>query len=257
MKPYLSVIIPAKNEAKRLPTTLIDIDKHLSRADYSYEIIVVDNNSKDATGDIARHFSNMIKNMRVIEAKEPGKGGAVQVGMLEAKGTIRLFTDADNSTSIDQFEKMIPYFSTSGGKEGQYDVVIASRDVPGAKLVPPQPWYRRIGGDVGNLIIQALLLPGIWDTQCGFKAFTEEAAIKIFTNLKTSRWGFDVEVLTLAKYLGYKIKEIPIIWVNDPFSTVGMSAYMQVLWDVLRIKYWIMAGKYDIINSNLQNPDKK
>src|SRR3990167_9291529 len=235
MKPYLSVIIPAKNEAKRLPTTLIDIDKHLSRADYSYEVIVVDNNSKDNTAAVARHFSNMIKNMRVIEAK----------------GTIRLFTDADNSTSIDQFEKMIPYFSTSGGKEGEYDVVIASRDVLGAKLVPPQPWYRRIGGDVGNLIIQALLLPGIWDTQCGFKAFTEEAAIKIFTNLKTSRWGFDVEVLTLAKYLGYKIKEIPIIWVNDPFSTVGMSAYMQVLWDVLRIKYWIMAGKYDIINSNL------
>ena len=249
MKPYLSVSIPAYNEAKRLPTTLIDIDRQLSHADFSYEILVIDNNSKDGTGDVARHFGSMMKNIRVIEGKQPGKGGAVQVGMLEAKGTIRLFTDADNSTSIDQFEKMIPYFSTSGGKDAEYDVVIASRDIEGAKLVPPQPWYRRIGGDVGNLIIQALLLPGIWDTQCGFKAFTEEAALKIFKNLKTHRWGFDVEVLTLGKLLGYKIKEIPVTWVNDPFSSVGMSAYIQVLLDVLKIKYWILAGKYDIIHS--------
>lgn len=246
-KPYLSVIIPAYNEAKRLPTTLIDIDKHLSQADYSYEIIVVNNNSKDATAEVAKQFSQLIKNLRVINVVKPGKGGAVAAGILEAKGNIRIFTDADNSTSIDQFEKMIPYFSAKSGGEGRYDVVIGSRDVKGAKLIPPQPWYRRIMGDIGNLIIQALLLPGIWDTQCGFKALTEEAAVKIFNNLKTSRWGFDAEVLTMAKKLGYKIKEIPVVWVNDLSSHVGASAYIQVLIEVLKIKWWLMTDAYEIL----------
>lgn len=242
MKPYLSVIIPAYNEAKRLPTTLIDIDKHLSRAEYSYEIIVVNNHSTDGTGEVAKRFSELIKNLRVISVDRKGKGGAVAAGMLEAKGNIRVFTDADNSTSIDQFAGMIPYF-----KEG-YNIVIGSRDAEGAKLIPAQPWYRRLSGNIGNLIIQVLLLSGIWDTQCGFKAFTEEAALQIFPNLKISGWGFDVEVLTLAKHLGYKVKEMGITWVNDPFSRVGISAYIQVLIDVLKIKWWIMNNKYEILN---------
>lgn len=127
-KPYLSVIIPAYNEAKRLPLTLIDIDKHLSNADFSYEIIVVDNNSHDATLEVATRFSHIIKNMRVIECKIQGKGAAVKKGMLDAKGSIRLFTDADNSTSVDHFFKMRHLF-----QEG-YDIVIASRDVEGGEV---------------------------------------------------------------------------------------------------------------------------
>jgi dolichyl-phosphate beta-glucosyltransferase len=241
MKPYLSVIIPAYNEAKRLPLTLIDIDKHLSGADYSYEIIVVDDGSKDATEEVVRRFSHLIKNLRLIDNKKNhGKGWVVRQGMLEAKGKIRLFTDADNSTSVDQFNKMIPYF-----REG-YDVVIGSRDIEGAKLVPPQPWHKRLAGDIGNLIIQVLLLPGMWDTQCGFKAFTEEAAKEIFSIAKINRWAFDVEALSLAKKLGYRIKEIPVVWVNDPFSLVKPMAYFQVLWEVLKIKWGIVTNKYKI-----------
>ncbi len=239
MKPYLSVIIPAHNEAKRLPLTLIDIDRHLSRADYSYEIMVVNNGSTDATPEIVKRFSHLIKNLRLMES-EKGKAVAVKAGMLEAKGNIRIFMDADNATSIDQFSKMIPYF-----KDG-YDVVIGSRDVPGSKMVPPQPWYKRLGGDVGNLIIQVLLLPGMWDTQCGFKAFTEEATKKIFPLIKTKRWAFDVELLSLAKCLGYKIKEIPVTWVNDPFSLVKGSTYIQFFLEVLKIKWWMMTNKYNI-----------
>lgn len=111
MKPYLSVIIPAYNEAKSLPLTLIDINKHLSDVDYSYEIIVVDDGSKDATEEVVRRFSHLMKNLRLIDNKQNhGKGWVVRQGMLEAKGEIRLFTDADNSTSIDQFSKMIPFF---------------------------------------------------------------------------------------------------------------------------------------------------
>jgi len=258
-KPYLSVIIPAYNEAKRLPLTLIDIDKHLKNSDFSYEIIVVDNNSTDATSEVVERFSHLIKNLKLIKCNVLGKGAAVKIGMLQSKGEIRLFTDADNSTSIDQFSKMIPYFpargarlpdgqgSAAGGKQG-YDVVFGSRDVKGAKMVPAQAWYKRLAGNIGNLIIQILLLPGLWDTQCGFKAFTESATEKIFPLIKIERWGFDVEILTLAKKLGYKIKEIPVIWVNDPFSRVKLTSYIQVLLEVFKIKWWIMTGKYKISN---------
>ena len=240
MKPYLSVIIPAYNEAKRLPLTLVDIDRHLRGVKYSYEIIIVNNNSTDATAEVVERFSHIIKNLKLMNCKVPGKGAAVKLGMKEAKGEIRLFTDADNSTSIDQFSKMIPYF-----KEG-YDVVFGSRDVKGAKMIPPQPWHKRQAGNIGNLIIQILLLPGIWDTQCGFKAFTEEAALKIFPLMKIERWGFDVEILTLAKLLGYKIKEIPVVWVNDPFSRVKLSSYFQVLLEVFKIKWWTIIDKYNL-----------
>ncbi len=239
MKPYLSVIIPAYNEAKGLPLTLIDIDRHLKSAEYSYEVIVVDNGSTDATTEIVKRFSHLIKNLRLIESPK-GKGVAVQKGMLEAKGEIRLFTDADNSTSVDQFNKMIPYFN-----EG-CDVVVASRDVPGARMIPAQPWYKRFLGNLGNLFIQLLLLPGMWDTQCGFKAFTAEAAEKVFPLMKTSRWGFDVEILALAKKFGYKIKEIPAVWVNNPNSRVKATTYIQVLMEVVKIKWWMVTNKYKV-----------
>ena len=242
-KPYLSVIIPAYNEAKRLPITLIDINKHLSKVDFDYEIIVVDNNSKDATYEIAERFSHLFKNFKIIKCHVPGKGGAVKIGIMEANGEIRIFMDADNATTIDQFNKMIPYFN-----EG-YDIVIGSRDIEGAKLVPPQPWYKRLGGNIGNIIIQILLLPGIWDTQCGFKAFTEKAAKDIFPKIKTFRWGFDVEILSLAKAIGYKMKEIPVIWVNNPFSQVKASAYIQVLLEVFKIKWWLTFNKYKLKNN--------
>lgn len=239
-KPYLSVIIPAYNEAKRLPLTLIDIDKHLKGAGFSYEIIIVNDGSKDATLEIAKRFSHLIKNLKIIDQKNTGKGGAVKRGMMEAKGKIRLFTDADNSTSIDQFNKMIPYLN-----EG-YDIIIGSRDIKGARLIPSQPWHKRIAGNLGNLFIQTLLLRGVWDTQCGFKAFTEEAAEKIFPLIKINHWGFDVEILALSKKMGYKIKEIPVIWINNPFSHVSAMAYLQVLLEVIKIRWWLTTNKYKI-----------
>lgn len=236
---FLSVIIPSYNEAKRLPLTLIDIDKHLSKAPFAYEIIVVDNNSKDATREIANRFSQIIKNVRVIECKIQGKGAAVRKGMLEAKGQIRLFTDADNSVSVDQFTKMIHFFH-----EG-YDVVIGSRDVEGAKMEPPQPWYRILLGNLGNLFIQFMLLKGIKDTQCGFKAFSKKAVEKIFPLVTINGWGFDVEVLSLAKKFGFKIKEVPVLWVNSAGSKVGPMAYVNVLLEVIKIKLRMLSGFYD------------
>lgn len=241
--PYLSVIIPAYNEAKKLPLTLLDIDKHFKAGllpkGKTYEIIVVDNGSTDHTKEITERLAKGIANLKVIES-ERGKAAAVKKGMLEAKGEICLFMDADSSTAIDQFAKMILPFN-----EG-YAVVIGSRDIEGAKLIPPQPWYRVILGNIGNLIIQALLLPGYWDTQCGFKAFTADAVQRIFPLVKTKKWSFDVELLSLAKKMGYKIKEIPVVWVNNPSNLIKATTYIEFFWEVFKIRYWFWTGKYKI-----------
>jgi glycosyltransferase involved in cell wall biosynthesis len=241
-QPYLSIIIPAYNEAERIPQTLVDMDKRLSGVDYSYEILVVSDGSKDNTASVVRNMAKMVKNLKLIDLKDnTGKGGAVRQGMLLATGKIRLFTDADNSTSIDQFEKMMPLF-----KEGAA-VVIGSRVVKGAKLDPPEPWYRQIPGKAGNLVFQTVLgLWGIWDTQCGFKAFTDEAAEKIFNISTISGWGFDVEILALAKRMGYTIAEIPVHWVNDTRSHVKASAYLKVLGETCTIRWRLWRDEYHL-----------
>ena len=245
---YLSVVIPAYNEVKRLPETLIDIDAKLARVKYSYEILVINDGSTDGTGEMVRRLSHIVKNLRLVDnEKNKGKGGAVKQGMLEAKGDYRLFMDADNSTTVDQFENMIPYF-----KEG-YDIVIGSRDVKGAELHPAQPFYKRMLGNAGNIFIQALLLPGIWDTQCGFKCFKASAAEKIFPFQKINGWGFDVEILTLSQVLGFRIKEIPVVWVNDLRSKVKLSAYVKVLTETMKVRLWLWRDMYNIKSLKVAN----
>lgn len=240
-KPFLSVIIPAYNEAERIPKTLLDMDKYLSQAGFSYEVIVVNDGSKDKTAEIVEKMRALIKNLKLIDNKvNQGKGGVVAQGMLEAKGLIRLFADADNSTPIEQIEKFFPYF-----KEG-YDVVIGSRAMKDSQLAVKQPFYRQILGRLGNLIIRLLAVPAIKDTQCGFKAFTEQAAEKIFSQLTIKRWGFDIEVLAIARLLGYRIKEVGIRWINDPHSKVKASAFFEVLGEVIKIRLNIWRKKYNL-----------
>ena len=240
-KPFLSVIIPAYNESKRLPLTLIDVERHLAEAEYSWEIVVVNGGSSDATAEITNRFSHLIPNLRLLDYQENhGKGWAVREGMLQAHGNWRLFMDADNATSVDQFVNMMPFF-----KEG-YDVVIGSRTVKGAKLEPAQPFYKQLFGKMGNLFIQGLVLPGIWDTQCGFKCFSEAAATRVFKLSRIDRWGFDVEALVLARLMRFRIKEVPVHWVNDPDSKVTLGGYFSTLWDVVRIKLWLTRHKYNL-----------
>lgn len=238
---YLSVIIPAYNEEKRLPKTLIEIDRYLSRQNFDYEIIVVDAGSGDRTSDIVREKMGIIKHLRLLEMrKSRGKGEAVKEGMLEALGQFRVFTDADNSTSIDQVEKMWPAFNSG------FDVVIGSRDIKGAVIARPQPWLRQRLGDIFNLIVQIFSgLRGIFDTQCGFKGFTEKAAKDIFPKLTIYGWAFDVEVLILAKKLGYKFKEIPVVWMNDPDSKVNLKGMIKMLFEVLKIRLNLICRRYD------------
>ena len=239
-KIFLSIIIPAYNEEYRISKTLLDIEKCMTLEDYTYEILVVSDGSKDNTAEVVRSLSDRVRNLRVIENKENhGKGWVTRQGILEGCGEWRLFMDADNSTTMREFKKMIPHIKS------KFDVIIGSRGIKGAELKPPQPWYRQIPGKIGNLIIQVLVLPGIKDTQCGFKCFSSIASEKIFSVMKIDRWGFDVEALVLAKKNKFKIKEIPVLWINDIHSTVGMSAYISTLIDVVKIRFWLWMGVYD------------
>lgn len=238
---HLSVVIPAYNEEKRLPKTLRSINDYLSRQSYDYEILVVDNGSTDKTADVVKNSKNEIKGLKYIEGSASrGKGFAVKKGIMAAKGDFRIFIDADNSTSIDQIEKMWPYF------EKGYGVVIGSRDVKGAVLDPPQPWIRKMILGEGFKLYRKLII-GLWgvkDTQCGFKCFNGQAADQIFPKCKIDHFAFDPEVLFIAQKLGHKIKEIPVYWKNDLESKVNLKGMIKMAADLIKIRLNLIKGRY-------------
>jgi glycosyltransferase involved in cell wall biosynthesis len=188
-------------------------------------------------------MSGEIDHLKIIERTvNRGKGYTVREGMLQAIGELRLFTDADNSTDIAHFDKMKSLFDLG------YDVVIASRnpkDAVGARQIVPQPWHKRVVGQIGNAVVQLFALRGIWDTQCGFKAFRSEAAERIFALATIDGWGFDIEVLALARSLNYKAGIIPAQWVNDPRSHVRPLDYVRVLGEALKVRFNLATGKYN------------
>ncbi len=239
---HLSVIIPAYNEEKRLTRTLKEINKYLIAQPYDYEILVVDNVSTDKTAEIIKNLENRMKGLRYIEGSaHQGKGFAVKKGMLAARGDFRIFTDADNSTSIDQIEKMWPEFKVG------FDIIIGSRDIKGAILDPPQSWLRQIILGEGFKLFRKMII-GLWDlqdTQCGFKGFTKKAAEDIFPKSRISQWAFDPEILIIAERMEYKIKEIPVVWKNDLASKVKFSSMIKMAIDLLKIRLNLIKGLYD------------
>ena len=239
-KIYLSVVIPAYKEAGRIGNTLNKVSEYLAGQKYSSEIIVVVDGSPDNTSDVVEQLLPKIKNLRLIDNKENrGKGYVVRQGMTKAKGEIRVFMDADNSTSIDHIEKMFPEFDKGA------EVVIGSRDIKGADIAVPQPWWRIALGNIFNLIVQIISgLWGIWDTQCGFKAFTAKAVDGIFPKCRIDRFAFDVEILALAKKMRYKVKEIPVRWINDTASTVNFKSMVKMLIDVVKIRWNVLLRRY-------------
>ena len=236
-----SVIIPAYNEEKNIEKTVRSIFNYLRDKNIDHEIIVATDGSKDKTDEIVRSLISELPTLQLLDYKQnKGKGYAVKQGMLKAKGDLRLFTDADNSTSIDHLEKFIPYISEN------YSVVIGSIAVSGHKVATgSEPAWRRLFGKMGNLFIQVVAVPGIHDTQRGFKLFTAEAAEKIFPKLTINRFGFDVEVLALARRFGFKIKEVPVDWANAPESHVGLKAYFQVLTETVKIRWNLITRSYN------------
>ena len=229
----LSVIIPAYNEAERLPSTIEEAYGWLTESfEANFEIIVVDDGSSDETVAKTHEMITTHPQLKILaQPQNQGKGAAVKRGMLEATGEIRLFMDADHSTHIREAAKVLA--ATNKGAE----VVIASRQHPESDISVSQSWLREHMGQSFNFIMRSIVGLEMQDTQCGFKAFTAKAAEDIFSRQKLDGFSFDVELLFLASKLGYNIAEIPVEWINEPNSRVRMIADPALMFaDVLRIR---------------------
>ena len=236
----LSVIIPAYNEAKRIGATLLAVHQYLSKQDYDYEVLVVNDGSRDDTATVVNRLTGQVANLRLLDnPANHGKGWVVKQGMLAAQGDIRLFMDADNSTSVDQVAPFFPYF------EQGYDIVVGSRRTSGAKIAVKQSIFRDALGGIFRFIVRTLVPVGVVDTQCGFKAFTATAVEKVFPKQTIYRWAFDVELLAIARQLKLKIKEAPIRWANDSESRVKFNGMMRMFFEVLRIRLNLIERMYN------------
>lgn len=215
--PYLSLVIPAYNEALRLAPSLMRILEYLATQPYTWEIVIVDDGSSDDTAAVARGLLEGKADYRILR-NEPNRGKAMSVkrGLLEGRGKVLLFSDADLSTPIEESAKLLAEI------EAGADIAIASRQLPESKLSIHQPWYRELAGKMFGWLNQAVLLPGIPDSQCGFKAFRREAAHAVLDRQKVTGWVFDAELLYIARKLGLRIAQVPVTWVNDPASKVKM-----------------------------------
>lgn len=230
MVPELSIVIPAYNEAQRLPTTLSRIQEYLNGRRLDAEVIVVDDGSTDATAQVVRQRLAAWPALRLVTAPQnAGKGSAVQRGMATATGRYRLFTDADLSVPIDELDKLLVPLRNGAA------VAIASRGLRESDVQLHQPWYRETMGKIFNLLVRLFVMGGIRDTQCGFKAFSAESAARVFPPLQTPGFGFDVEVLYRARRAGYEIAEVPTRWINSPQTTVRTRQGLQAFLDLLVI----------------------
>lgn len=238
----LSVIIPAKNEEQNIEATVRSVFSYLSSRNISHEIIVVANDCTDRTDQVVDSLVSTIPTLLHIKFSfARGKGYAVRKGMLAARGALRLFMDADNSTNIDNFERFKTHIDQG------YDVIIGSIGLADKDVKEgSEPWYRQIMGKAGNLFIQALLTPGIHDTQRGFKMLTARAADKIFPKMKVDGFAFDVELLALARKNRFKIKELSVKWSNNmETSKVTLVSYLEVLLSCVKIKWDMITGLYN------------
>ncbi len=234
---FLSVIIPAHNEENRLPNTLEQVLRFLEGHSFASEVIIVENGSVDRTLEVAQEFARKHENVHVIQS-DRGKGAAVRRGMLTAQGEYRFMCDADLSMPVEEIVKFIP-----PALEG-FDMAIASREAKGAVRYN-EPAYRHIGGRGINFIIQAMILPGLNDTQCGFKCFRADVADDIFSLQTLPSWSFDIELLYIARKRGYRIKEIPIHWYHHSETKVSaLRDALQMIVDIFRIHVNARRGSY-------------
>lgn len=235
----LSVIIPAYNELHRIGKTLEAMDGWLTKQGFDYEILVVDDGSNDGSEQVTRALEKKIRNLRLIDNRQNhGKGWVVKQGMLEAKGDWRLFMDADNSTSVDQVANFFPF------TEQGFDIIVGSRRIEGADIKVHQNLFRDFLGGVFRTIVHILAPVGVTDTQCGFKLFSARAAQAIFLKQTIFRWAFDVEILSIARKMKFKIKEAPIVWVNEGESKVKFGGMVKMLFEVIQVRLNLWGGKY-------------
>lgn len=234
--PSLSIVIPAYNEAERITNTLTQVHGYATQSLQSFEILVVNDGSRDRTADVVREFAAGHPGVRLLENdRNRGKGFTVRHGALAATGAFVLFTDADNSTPIEELEKLVPFATARS-------LVIASRGLADSRLEVPQPWYRLMMGRTFRRIVQGLVVPGIQDTQCGFKLFGREVVQVVFPPMQVEGFAFDVEAIARAMRLGFDVFEVPVRWVDDPRSRVSpIRDSARMFRDVLKIG-WRLRG---------------
>ncbi len=236
---YLSLVIPAYNEAHRLPRTLPQVTDFLEKQPYAWEVLVVDNGSTDDTLRLVQEFSRKHPQVRALHTPLRGKGRAVKLGMLAARGEWRFLADADFSMPVTELPRFLP------PQAPEADILIGSREAPGAVRYH-EPWHRHLIGRVFNLMVQVAALPGIRDSQCGFKNFRGDVAERLFRCQRIAGMSFDVEILFIARRWGYRIVEVPIPWYFDPDSRVRLvHDSLRMAWDLLTIRLNALRGLYE------------
>lgn len=236
---YLSIVIPIFNEEKRLPKTLEQVFNYLYSQSYPSEVILVENGSTDRSFEIAQAHLAIYPQLVVLREQRRGKGLAVRRGMLAAKGTYRFMCDADFSMPATEIPRFLP-----PALDG-YDIAIASREAEGAERFN-EPYYRHFVGRIYNWLIRKIALPGLHDTQCGFKCFQYEIAEELFRSQTISGWSFDVEVLFIARRKNYRIVEVPIHWYFNPDSKISvLRDSARMAFDLLKIRLNGAQGLYD------------
>lgn len=240
----LSIIIPARNEENRLPRTLEHIITYSHEQGWDAEIIVVNDGSKDGTADVVQRFAKSNSSVTLIDnLVNSGKGSSIRDGMLRATGDIVLFTDADDSTPIEEADGLI-----KGITDGA-DIVIGSRWVDSNLQTTPQPWYRRLNGRIYNLLLRTLLGLDLTDSQNGFKAFTRKAAKSAFAIQKIPGWGFDAESLFIAHKLGFRVAEVPVEYEYCPEGS-KIRPYRdgaKMLLELLLVRWHFARGAYHAV----------
>lgn len=228
----ISIIIPAYNEANRIPSTLEKVIDFMHKHSQTFEIIVVDDGSTDSTASVVEEFMKKSPYLKILKnERNEGKGNTVKKGVLNAQGSVIFFTDADLSTPIEEIDRFLESIKNM-------DIVIGSRAIEGANIVISEPFYRAILGKIFCAMVRWFCVPGFVDTQCGAKMFRREAARKIFPLLKIPRFAFDVEVLYLAYRFGCKVKELPVTWYFSPNSRVRTFLDgPKMLWDIIQIRW--------------------
>jgi dolichyl-phosphate beta-glucosyltransferase len=247
---HLSIIIPAYNEEQRIAKSLQTILAYLRQQPYPAEVIVVDDGSRDATGEAVRPFRGGVPPVHLLaNGRNRGKGFSVRHGFFQARGTYLLFSDADLSTPIEEVERLLAALQHSA------DIAIGSRALPDSRVEVHQPWYRESMGQFYNLLVQTLAVPGIHDTQCGFKCFRREAAQAICQRMSSERFGFDVEMLYLGRKLGYRVCEVPVVWRHSPQTRVrvGRDAVSMFI-DLLRVRWHDIRHRYDVPRQQTEQP---
>lgn len=237
--PLLSLIIPAYNEAERLPKTLPAVVDFIQNLPYPAEVIIVNNNSLDDTGRIAQELATRYPFIRVLDEMTQGKGAAVRTGMLAAQGEYLFMADADFSMPVDEIAKFLP------PQLSDYDVAIGSREATGAVRFN-EPEYRHFMGRVFNFYVKVLAIPGFEDTQCGFKCFRRDVALDILPYQTIDGWAFDVELLFIALQRGYTVVEVPVQWYYGANSRISpVRDTINMIREVLHIRVNGWSGRYD------------